>query len=131
MIRGKGEGDISSSVPGLSSPYLTSEMEPLALKSLVSKINILPHLTKKATAEQHEIKSHINLNRGSKWHFREKILPLVVDTCLFRRFIRLRVKTVTRDFHSQFEFCKISVYLLERMLYTWNGSSSSMLSYQW
>uniref|UniRef100_A0A8I3W002 Myosin light chain kinase family member 4 n=1 Tax=Callithrix jacchus TaxID=9483 RepID=A0A8I3W002_CALJA len=101
-------------------------MEPSALKSLVSKINILPHLTKKATAEQHEIKGHINLNRGSKWHLREKILPLVVNTCLFRRFIRLRVKTFIRDFHSQFEFREISLYLLECMLYTWSGSSSSM-----
>jgi hypothetical protein len=65
LVRGKGEGDTSSSVPSSSSPYLTSEMEPLALKSLVSKINILPHLTKKATAEQHENKDHISLNRGS------------------------------------------------------------------
>ena len=71
LMRGKGEGDISSTAPSLSFPYLTSEMEPLALKSLVSKINILPHLTKKATAEQHEIKDHISLNRGLKWHLRE------------------------------------------------------------
>lgn len=69
LMRGKGEGVISSTAPN-SFPYLTSEMEPLALKSLVSKINILPHLTKKATAEQHEIKDHISLNRGSKWHLR-------------------------------------------------------------
>ena len=60
-------------------------MEPSALKSLVSKINILPHLTKKATAEQHEIKDHLSLNRGSKWHSRERLLPPGVDTCLFRR----------------------------------------------
>lgn len=62
LMRRKGEGDISSTVPSTSSPYLTSEMEPLALKSLVSKINVLPLLTKKATAEQHEIKDHISLN---------------------------------------------------------------------
>lgn len=43
LMRGKGEGVISSTAPN-SFPYLTSEMEPLALKSLVSKINILPHL---------------------------------------------------------------------------------------
>lgn len=86
-MRGKGEGDISSTSSSLSFPYLTSEMEPLALKSLVSKINILPHLTKKATAEQHEIKDHINLNRGSMWHLRERILLFIGETCLFRRFI--------------------------------------------
>lgn len=66
LMRGKGEDDISSTAPSLSFPYLTSGMEPLALKSVVSKINILPHLTNKATAEQHEIKDHISLNRGSK-----------------------------------------------------------------
>lgn len=71
-------------------------MEPSALKSLVSKINILPHLTKKATAEQHEIKDHLSLNRGSKWHLRERILPLRVDTCLFRRL----TLTVSQDFYQ-------------------------------
>lgn len=79
LRRGKGEGDISSTAPSLSFPYLTSEMEPLALKSLVSKINILPHLTKKATAEQHEIKDHTSLNRGSKWRLRERILLFIVE----------------------------------------------------
>lgn len=62
-------------------------MEPSALKNLVSKINILLHLTKKATAEQHELKGHTRLNRGSAWHLRERRLPLGVDTCLFRRLL--------------------------------------------
>lgn len=96
---------------GLSSPYLTSEMEPSTLKSLVSKINILPHLTKKATAEQHEIKDHLSLNRGSKWHLRERTLPLRVDTCLFRRLIL----AVGKDCHQS---CS-SVWTL------WNFSLSS------
>lgn len=96
LMRRKGEGDISSTVPSTSSPYLTSEMEPLALKSLASKINILLHLTKKATAEQHEIKDDISLNRGSKWHLRERILPFGVDTCLFRRIIPAESKDLSQ-----------------------------------
>lgn len=46
-------------------------MEPSALKGLASKINILPRLTEEATAEQHEIKEPISLNRGSWWHLRQ------------------------------------------------------------
>lgn len=110
LMRGKGGGDISSTAPSLSFPYLTSEMEPLALKSLMSKINILPHLTKKATAEQHEIKDHISLNRGLKWHLRERIFLFIMDTCLFRRVI-LTVKTYAIQLCSYFELWKTPLYL--------------------
>lgn len=82
-LREDGKGDISSCVLNSSSPYLTFEMEPSALKGLASKINILPHLTKEATAEQHEIKEHISLNRGSGWHLREATSS-GGDTCLSR-----------------------------------------------
>lgn len=131
LMRRKGEGDISSTVPSTSSPYLTSEMEPLALKSLVSKINVLPLLTKKATAEQHEIKDHISLNRGSKWHLRERILPFRVDTCLFRRLTPTESKDFYQRIGSHLEFCKTSFYLPEIVLCTWSGSDPRMSSYTW
>ena len=92
---------------GATSPYLTSEMEPSALKSPVSKINILPHLTKKATAEQHEIKAHLSLNRGSKWHSRERLLPPRVDTCLFRRLTLTARQDLYRELSSRSELCKL------------------------